>query len=481
MATPYKTEREFMGIGTQPYDSYFQMPAEKDWNQFAPESKRVLEANDMFRREQDAARRSRQTQDNANTLVDNLPYLTDKQVDEAILRDPTIQQTPQIETIDGFLARRQRFSQPKPQSDEVIGPRILEKIQNPEDREMFKRRVLQEGYSVEQAQDLYYNDDYNRKQETRLAEAGVSPAEFDALKVNGRYDMAKVGQRMYQAVQDKERAKYDLRGNTAAARQLENATNILKARARILESQGEDPAKDPLYNRAMQDMERAYDLHMRELNGEVILPEVANVSGAVNTSTADQVNPVAVVTPDQQVAQTTQVQQNFAREAFEKGLTPEQAEAEFQQRTQEAPVKAEIDQAWTDAKLGLGSRLLKRFPNEDRPSGNPAELLARAIITGADAPGDTSSMRGSLSEWETGSPDRIPYSDKALRDIGVDPYAVIFEEPGNERTGSQAVKANEILQAWARDFLTAKGLLNAQAPVTQEETEADRIAKKYIK
>lgn len=490
MATPqsdFAREQAFMGIGNLPYSDYWGTPPESQRGAFTEEARSALRLNDAFVDERDAYLRNREASRAANDLVDRMPYMQDTEIQRSLIDNPRILATEEAKNIEDFLALRERLNTPKPKSDEVLGPRILEKIENPDDREMFRRRVLDEGYSVEEAQDMLYNDDYNRKQESRLAEQGVNPQEFDSLKVNGRFDMGKVGNRLFKAAQDKERAKYDLRGNTPAARQLENASNILRARGRILESQGEDPGKDPLYQRALKDMETAYDVHMRELSGEII-PLAAQVSTptTASVSTADQANPIRVApgTGDPTVAPAAPVQTlSFADEAFQRGLTPEQAQEEFNRRqgVNNNPVKQEIDNEWTDAKLALGSRLLKQYPNTDGPAGNPAVLLARAIYTDADAPGDEQSLSGSQMEWETGMPSRQSYMAKTLRELSLNPDTVIFKEPGNERTGTQDVRAGEVLRAWAQDFLTAKGLLNARAPaVQQEETEADRIAAKYL-
>lgn len=477
MATPqdFSREREFMGIGNLPYADYWNIPPEGQRQNFTEEARQALRVNDMFQDEQNRYVRDRKVSQDANALIDVMPYMQDSEVEQALMSNPRIQGTPEIKTIEDFLARRQRVNTPKPQSDAVLGPRILEKITNPDDRDLFKRRVLDEGYSVEEAQDLYYNDDYNRKQETRLGELGVPPEEYESLKVNNRYDMGKVGQRLFKAQQDRERAKYDLRGDTPAARQVDAISSAMRSMAKQLNDRGIDPSSDPVYKRLEERLAPALERQLSEFGVEPVSQQT--VPGAVNMSTADQVNPVSVV-PQNQSPESAQYA-SFAEEAFTKGLTPEQAQAEFEKRN--SPVKQEIDNAWTDSKLALGSRLLKLYPNEDRPSGNPAALLARAIVKDESAPGDTGSMTGSITEWETGTPAAQPYSQKVLKELGINPSAVIFEEPGNERTGSQAVKANEVLKAWAKDFLEAKGLLNAKAPAPQAETEADRIAAKYLK
>lgn len=473
MATPqeFAREREFMGIGNLPYADYWNTPPEGQRQNFTEEARQVLRVNDMFQDEQNRYLRDRKVSQDANALIDVMPYMQDSEVEQALISNPRIQATPEIKTIEDFLARRQRVNTPKPQSDAVLGPRILEKITNPDDRDLFKRRVLDEGYSVEEAQDLYYNDDYNRKQETRLGEMGVPPEEYESLKVNNRYDMGKVGQRLFKAQQDRERAKYDLRGDTPAARQVEAISSAMRSMAKRLNDQGIIPSDDPVYRKLEERLAPALERQLSEFGVEP-LPAPAVKTDPIKTD--DQVKPLSVVTPGQQA--DSKVYASFQEEAFDKGWTPEQAAIEAERRN--SPIQQEIDREWTGAKLALGNRLLKQYPNTDGPAGNPAVLLARAIYTDADAPGDESSLSGTQMEWETGMPSRQSYMAKTLRELGLNPDSILFKEPGNERTGSQNVRAGEVLKAWAGDFLTAKGLLNAQAPASAASAQESEAVKK---
>lgn len=155
------------------------------------------------------------------------------------------------------------------------------------------------------------------------------------------------------------------------------------------------------------------------------------------------------------------------------------------EQSKRAPDKAveEISQQWTTAKSELERKLDAVVPDKKVPGTdtNQREAFARAILDGEEVIDST----GPVDDY--GNLPREPLGDVTLKQIGIQPAGIAFEEKGNLRTGSQAVKNFELLRAWAEDYLNRKGKLlptkeSATGSVpTPEQEEAFKKLQKIIR
>jgi hypothetical protein len=321
--------------------------------------------------------------------------------------------TQAIQPLSGYMQFRQSTT---PQTDVTLGPILREKIQDPYHREQFEKRML-EGASANDAFDAYRTDEYNMKFETALAEAGVPETEYAKLKTpSGKFIPAAVAR-----AQAASKAAAKLTGTGKKVGPLDEEIafleNAMEQRKKIFEATGRtDLAKDPLMTDYVSRYEKAAGEKLTALR-----PPPKPVIGpatplSVATATVPQTRPVAP-----EIAQRAQEQQS-----------------RDQARTAETQkVEQEVAGAWTKQKMKLEDRLRSAYKTPEELVG-----VAYEILNNTPVPVKT---KVGVNEVE----DLVPYRVLVYRKLGLKPQDVAFEEPGNQRTGSQKVRYDELLQAWA--------------------------------
>lgn len=460
--------RKVFGFGKQPLGDYFNVPKGAAFNPaFSPAAREMIMEDDLYVRDRDALQRTLETEDKANELMDNAPFMRPRQVQKALLDDPRLYNSEAGGQINEWLKSRQEVRKPNPKSDAVLAPQFAEKITDPRRKAEFQRRMVEDGLSFEEARDQHYMDEFNEKQALQLAEAEIPEEEYAALQREGRFDPVAVARRVAQQKREQQATRY---GKDPLDQEIGTLTDALRNRERVVNARGEDPATDALY---LKYSERLDEVYGKKLNpptpavpvtttGAIPLVPPGEVAPApVVVDTSDQVNPVAVVSPGQQ--------------AFDEGLTPEEVEERSQPPTKE---QQDVDNAWSQGVQGIAQQVQEIYPDSDELY-SPAVLAARAIYT--DKAIDDKET-GLLKKF--GALGKTTYAREVLKKIGRKPEDTAFEEPHNLRTGSQEVKNLELLKVWAEELLTRKGLLqkgNGPAAQAPPQTEKQKKAEEAIK
>lgn len=147
-------------------------------------------------------------------------------------------------------------------------------------------------------------------------------------------------------------------------------------------------------------------------------------------------------------------------------------------KKEEEALKAvnEVDAAWTRAKQGLEEKLKKVLPDKPNRLGiNPLELFAQQVLQGVQAQGRSQRPQLLMGAGSANvAPNLVPVWQNVLEDIGVNPTQKVFTEPGKgrlklfETLGTQDVNYAELVQDWAKRFLSQRGLI--QTPVQENAT-----------
>ena len=326
------------------------------------------------------------------------------------------------------LSRYQQFRQQvaPSQSDEVLGPAFLKKINDPRHAERFQQRMLQEGMSANDAWEAYRTDEYNDKHAIALAEAGVPGEEFATLQVNGKFDPVAVTRRVAQAKKESTTRS----GQPEIDRQLNRLGKVLDIyRKRVPE--GEDPyEKDKKGNYKYPDLVALEQQYEKMAIESLLSPE----EKAAARKMEEQAKAAGAVAPVASVVEET----------TEEVVVPEQQAARQTEKVREQEIKQKIGTAWSQAKTNIEGNLLKAYKPDD------LDALAKAIVSGARTPQEALSQ---LPNEEAARVRNAPYRDYLITRLGLDPYATAFSEPENERWGTQDVTNQELLEVWAKDRL----------------------------
>jgi hypothetical protein len=105
----------------------------------------------------------------------------------------------------------------------------------------------------------------------------------------------------------------------------------------------------------------------------------------------------------------------------------------------------QINQQWTEAKSFVQSNLDEVYPSE-----NDKLALAADIMRGERVKSPSKGVNVNMETYLT-------HDVLKLADKGKSFAQVAFEESGNERTGPQSVRWNEVVKAWAKEYLESKG------------------------
>jgi hypothetical protein len=417
---PAPTPQEMFGFGSVPLTSYFKTsPGASQDTRFSPAARMLFAQQEEMQREQEAQQRKQQAEQLANQLLGQAPGMSEQQLNQELLRNPAVFGG----GLEG-LSRYQQFRQQvaPSQSDEVLGPAFLKKINDPRHAERFQQRMLQEGMSANDAWEAYRTDEYNDKHAIALAEAGVPGEEIEALKVNGLIDPVAAARHVAKIKQEK-----TLGGQPDIDRKLSRIGRVIEnQRKRVEEGEtGYEKNKDGTYKYPdLVALEQQYEKMAIE---SLLSPE----EKAAARKMEEQAKAAGAVAPAAPVVEEEKT------EIFP--ALPEQRATAKAEEDRKATIKQRIGSAWTQAKNSIEKNLLTKYSPED------LDVVAEAIVANRGAPIEAGAK---LETTEFGAvPER--YNEFILRNLGFDPYGVAFSEPENERLGTQDVTNKELLREWA--------------------------------
>lgn len=184
---PVPTPQEMFGFGSVPLTSYFKTsPGASQDTRFSPAARMLFAQQEEMQREQEAQQRKQQAEQLANQILGGAGGMTDRQLDETLINTPAAFGGG-VEGLGNYRRFRQQVA--PSQADEKLGPFFLNRIKDPYHAERFQRRMLEEGYSANDAWEAYRDEEQaNTKAAISLAEAGVPDNEIEMFKVNGIID-----------------------------------------------------------------------------------------------------------------------------------------------------------------------------------------------------------------------------------------------------------------------------------------------------
>ena len=146
-------------------------------------------------------------------------------------------------------------------------------------------------------------------------------------------------------------------------------------------------------------------------------------------------------------------------------------------QAQEASNKA-IAPVWENAKQDIGSKIAKVVPDKAYPgtSVNQLESFAKAVLNPSENIINNPEYGTIPATWEVLQKAGIPIGEMMSN-------RTVFREPGENRRllgflGTQQVGYQELLQEWAKDFLSKRGLVqtNVQNNANVPREEVDKAA-----
>lgn len=421
---PIPTPQEMFGFGSVPLTSYFKTaPGASQDTRFSPAARMAFAQQEQLQREQEAERRRQEADALANQLLGQAPGMTQRQMNQALIENPAVFGS----GLEG-LSRYQRFRQEvaPSQADEALGPLFLSRIKDPNLSQRFQQRMLEEGYSANDAWEAYRaEEEENKKAAIALAEAGVPDKEFDMFKVGGVFDPVSVARRVAEAKQGG-RARSD--DTDKKLDRLKGVIDIYRKRV----PEGEDAyAKDKKGNYLFPELVALEQQYEKMAVESLLSPEEKEVARKME----EQAKAAAAKAPVVPVAE---------EETTEEVVVPEQQAVRQTEKVREQEIKQKIGTAWSQAKTNIEGNLLKAYKPDD------LDALAKAIVSGSRTPQEALSQ---LSDEEAARVRNAPYRDYLITRLGLDPYATAFSEPENERWGTQDVTNQELLEVWAKDRL----------------------------
>jgi hypothetical protein len=192
------TPQQMFGFGSVPLTSYFNKTAGSSANtMFSPAARVMLQQEEEMQRQQEAEMRRQQAEQIANQILGQAPDMTEEQLNETIMRTPAVFGGG-VQGLEGHRRFRQQVA--PSQADERLGPLFLSRIKDPSHARRFQQRMLEEGYSANDAWEAYRDEEKaNTDAAIALAEAGVPQNEFPMFFVNGVADPVAVARRVTEA------------------------------------------------------------------------------------------------------------------------------------------------------------------------------------------------------------------------------------------------------------------------------------------
>jgi hypothetical protein len=175
-----------------PLTSYFNLPPNASSDpRFSPAARAMLAQGEQYQRQQQA----QEAEIAAEQLLAQAPTLTNQQIERHLLQNPRLAGTRAFGRIQQY--KEQRRGDPfDPESDVVLGPRYAAMIEDYRHLDNFKKRMLEDNMSANQAWAAYQKDLFNEEYEVKLASALVPQNEIDALKKDGVFDPAAVARKL---------------------------------------------------------------------------------------------------------------------------------------------------------------------------------------------------------------------------------------------------------------------------------------------
>lgn len=521
---PAPTPQQMFGFGSVPLTSYFNKPAGSSTNtMYSPAARVMLQQEEALlrqqeeeRRRQEAELRKQQAEQIANQVLGQAPNMTEKQLNETILRNPAMFGGG-VEGLERYSRFRQQVA--PSQADEKLGPLFLNRIKDPAHAERFKRRMLQEGYSANDAWEAYRDEEKaNNAARVQLTMAKIPENEFSSLQVDGVFDPSLVARRLVKANEDIKAGESSAILKRLAPEQTERfkrlmsekgytaneAFGVLKAEqedeqklAIDLAQAGVSPAEyeklrnkegrlDPVAanlriaqakeeggaGRGSQEIDRQIKLKEKELElrkeeleeddtgfemdkkGKYKYPKLVQARNEY-----EQLIGFSMLSPEGREAYIKKAQEAAAAAAAggatapaapvveekvtEELVLPEQRATVQAAKARDEEIKQKIGSAWTQAKGNIEKNILRGYAPGD------LDVVAQAIVENKGAPIEAGAK---MIETAYGAmPER--YKDFVLRRLGLSPFDVAFSEPENQRWGTQDVTNQELLEVWAKERL----------------------------
>lgn len=446
------TPEEMFGFGAVPLTSYFKAPEGGSANtDFSPQARAMLAQGEEYQRAQDALARQQQAQeaeDVANEMLGQTADMTDEEINQQMLSDPRLLNTAGGRQALQYQQFRQNVAPSK--SDEVLGPILEAKIQDPRLLQKFRSRMWDEGMSANDAFDAFRRDEYNDKYTSSLAALGVPDTEFEKLKnPEGFIDPNLASRREAQAKADLEARKIGLKATPLDA-EIKFLQDAIENRVKRFKDTEQDISKDQVYDALTKQLDKKSAEKLLFFNP---LPK-AKVSTLPEGEVAP---PVAAAAPSVVAAPPV----------FDVTIPPEENQARIEQYNKGSKERAEkqkvadtIAKAWTDKKVELIDKMepIYKTPDEMR-------AVANSILLGK-----TTNVRGKPE----------PYIEYLAQKLGIKLGDTAFEEPEAKswnRLGSQKVTNAELLKAWAQSFLDADKKLQAASAQPSEQIVRDKGVK----
>ncbi len=181
-------------VGKRPLASYFGLPANAAQDtRFGPEASALLQEGADYNQ----AHVAQQAEMAANDLLGNAGQMTDEELNQQLVQNPRLFGTQAVRPLGQYMQFRQSTT---PMADQQLGPVLERKITDPRHREIFRKRMLDDGMSAYDAFEEYRRDEYNDQYSMDLAEAGVTDDEFRTLQTpTGLFDPTLVARRVARA------------------------------------------------------------------------------------------------------------------------------------------------------------------------------------------------------------------------------------------------------------------------------------------
>lgn len=428
-------------LGYGPAEVYSYLPQEAPLQSFAPEVQAQLIDEEGIRMQREAALRAQEdtreqwaADDELDNILNNAGRQNTPALMQMLVNNPRVMRSQQFPMVNEYMRMRRDLERPTPYSDVVLGPQFANRISNPLLRRQFEDEMVS-GVNFETAKRNHLNREHNYNQELALSKAGVPRDQWAPLQRNGLYDEAEVLRMTAPRKEtplDKEISFWEER------------SNYLRRQA---EAQGLMPDESPQYKEA-NDMVAAL-LKQRMATAAPSAPAAAPVQQPPATP-ATPAAPAAAPAPEAPKLRS-----------LDEIKTPEERSEEDRRSMEARRAQSTVDAVWTEAKDKLADKLLAKYPDaEDRIA-----VLA-GVLKGANAPD-----RDDAPVDDFGRKVLEGYDAYLLKQLGLSPQEVAFEEPGNLRTGSQKVRNIELLMALARDTLRAAGFDVDGKPKVQAENK----------
>jgi len=243
----------------------------------------------------------------------------------------------------------------------------------------------------------------------------------------------------------------------------------------------ESGSSDPEYSKALNDEYKQTLMEHGAMLGALRKPKetpsastrVSDVAKKVAQKAVESAAPENRASPEASSAVPIEQQIDLSKVPFH------EVEKRIAEKTKEAKEDVEINKAWNDAQLDLQSKLEKQIGTGNYPGTNYSKLRRFAEAVKAGELSNESAVSPELKGTEADIP--LSVSEAMLRNLRLQGKA--FHEPGNRRTGTQAVPYNQLLEVWANNFLNqAPVTTHPQIPAIPAELNAikNELLKKYV-